>query len=113
MFEDYLVRLGLSEKEAKLYLLLLRVGPSPVSPLAKRAKMKRVSVYYVLETLIDRGLIRYENQLGGRRYLAYNPECLLDFLEKEKAQLSCRLAIAKECIQKLNTPQGRQSPVLF
>ena len=113
MFEENLVKLGLSEKEARIYLLLLQIGSSPVSALAKRAHIKRVSVYSVLETLFDRGLVTFEQHPEGKRYLAYDPECLLYLLEKEKAQLKCRMEIAKECIQKLNNPQQPRTPALF
>ncbi len=113
MFENKLVQLGLSEKEAKLYLLLLQIGSSPVSALAKRAAVKRVTVYSVLEGLVERGLVSYQNQAGGRRYNAYDPECLLYLLEKEKAALKCRMELAKECVQKLNNPHLLRFPVLF
>ena len=113
MFENKLVQLDLSEKGAKLYLLLLQVGSSPVSALAKRAHMKRVTVYSVLEILVEQGLVSYEHFSIGRRYSAYDPECLLYLLEKEKAELKCRMELARECVQKLNNPQVLRSPVLF
>lgn len=111
MFVENLIQLGLSDKEARLYLLLLGVGPSQVSSLAKRALMKRVTVYSVLDSLCLRGLVTYEEATVGRRYIAYDPECLLDSLEKEKAELKWRMELAKDCIQKLNSPYLQESPV--
>lgn len=111
MFVESLVKLGLSEREASLYLLLLQIGPSQVSSLAKRAQVKRVSVYSVLASLELRGLVTFEQTRLGKRYLAHDPECLLYFLEQEKAELKCRINLARECIQKLSIEQALQSPV--
>lgn len=113
MFQHKLMELGLSEKEAKLYLLLLQLGNSPVSPLAKRAELKRVTVYSVLEVLVERGLVSFENRPEGRRYSAYDPECLFYLLEKEKAKLRFKMELTKECVQKLSNRQYLESPVLF
>lgn len=101
MFNVNLTELGLSEKEALLYLLLLRSGPSPASCLAKRLQIKRVSLYPVLESLTERGLVAYEQTPTGRKYISHDPVCLLDLLEKESAQIRHRMEIAKRCIEKL------------
>lgn len=101
MYNENLTQLGLSEKEALLYLLLLRNGPSPASSLAKRLQIKRVSLYPVLESLTERGLVDYEQTPLGRRYIPHDPVCLLDLLEKESAELRHRLEIAKKCVEKL------------
>lgn len=101
MFNENLVQLGLSKKEAMLYLLLLRNGPAPVSSLAKRLELKRVSLYSILESLELKGLISVQKTQNGRRYLPHDPECLLDGLEKEQIQLKYRFELAKECVEKL------------
>ena len=101
MFNVNLTELGLSEKEALLYLLLLRSGPSPASSLAKRLQIKRVSLYPVLESLTERGLVDYEQTSLGRRYIPHDPICLIDLLEKETAEVRHRMEIAKMCVEKL------------
>lgn len=103
MFNVNLTELGLSEKEALLYLLLLRSGPSPASSLAKRLQIKRVSLYSVLESLTERGLVAYEQTPLGRKYIPHDPICLLELLEKESAAVRHRLEIAKSCVEKLQT----------
>ncbi|MFA5793016.1 MAG: helix-turn-helix domain-containing protein [Candidatus Gracilibacteria bacterium] len=98
---ENLVKLGFTEKEARVYLMLFRTGPSPVSSLAKRVGMKRVTVYSVLESLMARGIITYEHSGEGRKYIPHDPECLLDELDREKASLQMKLAVAKDCIDQL------------
>jgi sugar-specific transcriptional regulator TrmB len=102
MFIKDLIRLGFSEKEAIVYLMLLRVGPSPVSTLARRVNMKRVTVYSVLEALCARALITYEETSKGKRYIPLDPECLLNYFERENAELRVRMDLAENCVEKLN-----------
>ncbi len=102
MFNENLTQLGLSEKEALLYLTLLRNGPSPVSLLAKRLGLKRVSLYPVLEALELRGLLAFEQTPVGRKYIPHDPICLLELLEQESADLKYRMSLAKKCVEELH-----------
>ena len=53
-----LIQFGLSEKEAQLYLYLLRYGPKTPSPLAKSLKTYREDVHRTLTSLIEKGMVR-------------------------------------------------------
>jgi hypothetical protein len=53
-----LIGFGLSEKEAQLYLHLLRYGPKTPSPIAKSLKTYREDVRRTLSGLIDKGMVR-------------------------------------------------------
>jgi hypothetical protein len=53
-----LIGFGLSEKEAQLYLHLLRYGPETLSPIAKSLKTYREDVRRTLSGLIDKGMVR-------------------------------------------------------
>ena len=55
--KEKLQELGLSEKEARVYLALFELGPSVVSGLAKKAGINRSTTYVILETLAKRGLV--------------------------------------------------------
>ncbi len=50
-------KLGLSEKAAKVYVAALELGEATVQDLAKRSKLKRTTVYYVLSELTDAGAL--------------------------------------------------------
>jgi sugar-specific transcriptional regulator TrmB len=56
-FITKLIGFGLSEKEAQVYLYLLRYGPKPPSLLAKSLKTYREDVYRTLTGLIDKGMV--------------------------------------------------------
>lgn len=102
MSVERLVQIGLSEKEAVAYLMLLRVGPSLASSLARRVKLKRVTVYSVLESLMEKGLIGYQQSRTGKQFMALEPERLLYKLENEQAQLKLKMNMAKECVENLS-----------
>lgn len=53
----FLKTLGLTEKEATLYELLLRVGESPVGVIIKESKFKLATVYKALYAMEKRGFV--------------------------------------------------------
>jgi sugar-specific transcriptional regulator TrmB len=57
-FTRRLIGFGLSEKEAQLYLHLLKYGPKTPSPLAKSLKTYREDVHRTLTSLIEKGMVR-------------------------------------------------------
>jgi len=65
MFVKDIERLGLTEKEAKMYLTSLRVGPASMQLLASKAKIDRGTAYHVAKTLGQKGL--FEQISGGKR----------------------------------------------
>jgi sugar-specific transcriptional regulator TrmB len=57
-FTSRLVGFGLSEKEAQVYLHLLKYGPKTPSPIAKTLKTYREDVHRTLNSLIEKGMVR-------------------------------------------------------
>jgi len=57
-FISRLIGFGLSEKEAQLYLHLLKYGPKTPSPLAKSLKTYREDVHRTLTSLIEKSMVR-------------------------------------------------------
>ncbi|MGZ4864888.1 MAG: TrmB family transcriptional regulator [Halobacteriota archaeon] len=57
-FITRLMGFGLSEKEARTYLYLLKYGPKTPSPLAKSLKTYREDVHRTLTELIEKGMVR-------------------------------------------------------
>ena len=82
--------LGFDAKTEKVYRSLLALADAPVSAIAKKAGLKRTSVYYVLENLMEYGLASSYTSRGTKRYFAENPNKLKSFFE-EKMILASRL----------------------
>lgn len=103
MHIEYLMQLGFTEKEAQIYLMLLRVGPSTASTVSNRLSIKRVSAYYVLNSLCERGFVSFEQCSTGRKYIPNDPECILENLKKQELDLRGRMKVAENCVEKLQS----------
>jgi len=82
--------LGLSEKEAKVYLAALDIGRATADQLAKHAKLVRPTTYLQIKSLMEKGLMStYEE--GKKTYFApESPELLKRLLLKQKESLQTK-----------------------
>ena len=76
MLEKYLEELGLSDKEAVVYLALLQFDNAAPSQIAEKTKLNRSTVYVVLESLEKKGLASETNVGKTVHYQAAAPERL-------------------------------------
>jgi sugar-specific transcriptional regulator TrmB len=84
--EKSLQYIGLTPKEAKIYLALLELGEAPVTEIARKTGIKRTTVYNLLPDLIDRGIVTSAPRNKRRIYFVEDPRALKeDVWEKEKA----------------------------
>lgn len=79
--------LGLSEKEAKVYLATLTIGASSVQQISESAGIKRVTAYVILESLMGMGLVDQTNQGRKTLFVAKPPASLKRLLSKKAAEL--------------------------
>ncbi|MFH1030739.1 MAG: helix-turn-helix domain-containing protein [bacterium] len=86
--EKQLQNLGLSEKEAKVYLSALELGSSSVREIARKANVNRATTYVQIESLIKRGLMSSIIQGKKRYFTAENPGYLLKLLDAQKWELN-------------------------
>jgi len=85
--EEELIKLGLSEHEAKVYLAALSLGPSSAAQISEHANIKRPTVYLALENLIKQGLI-IENFAGKKRlFEAEKPQKLEKLTKRMRRQV--------------------------
>lgn len=80
-------KLGLSEKEVKVYLAGLELGPNSVQNIAKKAGLVRPTTYVIIESLKRKNLFT-ETREGKRRYfVAKSPDSILSMLRVQKREL--------------------------
>lgn len=82
-----LEELGLSENESQVYLATLALGPSTILKIAKAAELKRTTVYSVIESLKQKGLITIEVNGFKKLFAAENPEKLDAMIETRRNRL--------------------------
>ncbi|MFA5945563.1 MAG: helix-turn-helix domain-containing protein [Patescibacteria group bacterium] len=81
--EDVLEKLGLTPKEIRVYVTLLKEGPSSVRQLAALTGINRGTVYDALKNLQAMALARFYNKETKQYFVAEPPQKLED-LAKEK-----------------------------
>jgi sugar-specific transcriptional regulator TrmB len=103
-FITKLIGFGLSEKEAQLYLHLLKYGPKPPSLLAKSLKTYREDVYRTLTGLIDKGMVNPSLETPTV-YAAVDLDIVLDAaLKKHETELR-EMEMRKIELQELSQQQ--------
>ncbi len=80
--ESILMELGLSPKEARIYLALLKEGPSSVRQIASVTGINRGTVFDILKSLQSSGLARFYNEKTRQYFVAAAPEKLRELGEE-------------------------------
>lgn len=84
----FLLQLGLSEKEADIYLALLSMGPSSVRTIAERTGINRGTTHDTLKMLRQRGLATYFHKRTRQFFVAKKPETLVDVIRDQQHTLT-------------------------
>jgi len=85
--EEELKLLGLNDVDVKVYLVLLRLGESLASEIAKNAEIPRASVYDILERLQQEGLVSYIVKDYKKYFSAAEPKTIIKNLEYKKKKI--------------------------
>lgn len=85
-----LKQLGFDEKTERVYLSLLSLADATAQQIAKKAALKRTSVYHILDKLISMGLVSSYRHRGVKRFFAESPSKVKAFFD-EKSILADRL----------------------
>ena len=104
---DVLINLGLSDKEAKVYLACTERGTALVSDIAQAAGINRVTTYDILEKLKHRGLVSYFTKKKTKYFSSIAPETLLEEFEKRTGDLRVSLPKFKTLTGEINHPRVR------
>ena len=90
MYERELQTLGLSEKEAKVYLSALELGASTVQNIAKKSGVNRATTYVQIESLKEKGLVSEFEKGKKTFYVAESPERLQSLFKIFETELDFR-----------------------
>lgn len=94
-----LLQLGFSEKEAEVYLMLNKMGPTPPSTLARLTHINRTTIYAILNKLQEKELVLWFKQ-GGTVF--YSLDDIKKLVSREKEQVG----IAESVIDELKNEQN-------
>jgi urea transport system substrate-binding protein len=79
--------IGLSDKEAQMYLTLLRHGTQSTSILARKAGFNRGTGYVILHHLLEKGLAKKSTKGKIQYFSPLDPKNLVSYLEGKKKKL--------------------------
>ena len=105
MFEKYLKEIGLSEKEAEVYLALLQGDAFSILEIAKKTKINRTTIYPVIKSLSEKGLVSETTTNTKTHYQAESPDRLETFIERQKILLEENSKKMKDIIPQLKSTQ--------
>jgi sugar-specific transcriptional regulator TrmB len=98
---DLLLKLGLSEKEAKIYLATLELGRDTVQNIAKKSGIKRVTAYVILDQLVKSGIVSVETEKKKSYYKAEHPSVLEKVIDNRVSELETQRANLKSSMHQL------------
>lgn len=90
MLEQDLQSLGLTEKEARVYLAALELGQASVQKIAAAAHLPRPTCYLQINTLSQRGLMSSVEEGKKRLFIAEPPEALLTLFQREAEEVRAK-----------------------
>jgi len=106
MDHSLLASIGLTQGESKVYLALLRLGPTKTGPLAASAGVSSSKVYKILDRLEKKGLAGHAIKQKTKFYRAVEPRRILDYLEEKEEDLALKRQTLSSIIPQLEKEQN-------
>jgi len=79
-----LIKIGFQDKDAELYLALLKLKQASIAELIKKVSIERRTVYDVLERLMQKGIVSFFEENGKKIYLPVKPKSILNELNEKR-----------------------------
>lgn len=94
--------LGLTTKAAKIYLAALELGEASVQQLAQKSKIKRTTLYYILDELIEAGALVCTKTGKKSYYVAEQPANLLKRVKERISSFEDSLKLLEDKVGYIN-----------
>lgn len=88
MLLSTLKQIGIDEKQAKIYLACLELGETTIKEIAKKAELKRTTIYDFIDEMTNSGLIKQTVEGKRKKYIAVSPEELEIIIKKRESLLA-------------------------
>jgi len=94
--KDILQDLGLSNKEAEVYLALLKLGEETASRISQIAQLNRITTYVLLKNLQEKGFCSVYDKNKVQYFKSIKPEQIIGLLEEKKHKVKAILPQLKQ-----------------
>src|SRR3990167_10766454 len=111
-----LLKIGLTEGEAKVYLALSELGSSTVGPIVKKSKVAYCNIYEILNRLIEKGIVSFIIKNKTKYFQAASPSNLIQYLDKKQEQIAQEKEALKKILpdlEKLQEIKSKQEAEVF
>lgn len=98
-----LKNIGLADKEAKVYMAMLELGPASVLEISAKAGINRPTAYVQIESLKKMGLVSAQTKGKKQLFMAESPEQLDVMVRREVAMARSRQEQLEEVLPELKT----------
>lgn len=102
MLKKELEKLGLSEKEASVYLAAIQTGPSSVQKISQKSKVNRATAYVIIESLTEMGMMSTYDEGKKTFYVAEKPQRLIEHFSQKEKNLHAKIEKLKGIVPELN-----------
>lgn len=107
-----LLKLGFTEKEVTIYLVLLELGSQPAANIARKVQMPKSTVLFILENLTERGYVQ-KSKRGVAQYFYADPKDLASAKKQQHQIEDAALSEVVPLLEELKTPFSAQPRVTF
>ena len=101
--------LGLSDKEARVYIAALFLGPSSVQKIAGQAEINRATAYVILDQLAELGLVSQSQEGKKTVFIAEPPAALERLFDQQQAVIAERKRQLEQLLPELELSQHGQA----
>ncbi len=113
--KQFFLNMGLTTTETKVYLTLIKIGPSQIGIISKETEIQRPNLYKIIDSLSTKGLIEKEIN-SPIKYKATPPQEAVDMLIEHKKTRFLELkntgkTIAKDLEQQSKTHCNKEFPL--
>jgi sugar-specific transcriptional regulator TrmB len=85
--KEQLQKTGLTEAEALIYEVLLKISPSSTGRIIKETNLQSSTIYHCVDSLISKGLVSFFTKNNIKYFQAESPETLKKFIEDKQKEL--------------------------
>lgn len=108
MIEKYLLDIGLSLKEIAVYLASLELGESTVIDIAKKSDVNRTTIYPIIDSLKEKGLLSLVQKGKKQYFYAESPNKIRSFVDSKINELEASKESLPELIKQLSALENRR-----
>lgn len=109
MIQEFLHKIGLSDKETDLYLELLKYEFLSPTEISRKTSINRTTVYPILEQLMQKRLVREVEGSKKGKYMAESPERLKTYFQEKMATFEEQERLLDDVIPQLRCIEHKDS----